>query len=67
MADKFFPTKKRDGDLSWTEGGADLRDLAAFHALTGILAAPAGKRCTPYEVANLSYVMADAMMERRKK
>jgi len=51
--------------LHGSQEGADLRDLFAAAALSGMLAYP---HCTgtATEIANWSYEFADAMLERRK-
>lgn len=73
------PTINHDGQLSIPHGGLTLRDYFAAKAMQGLMANPAGPiqsngsrgwgwcNCSPEDVVNLVYSLADAMISERNK
>lgn len=67
---KAFPTNvtKSSGGDGWkTDYGMDLRDYFAGQAISGLLTAELVGEYTNEHVAEISYVIADAMMKAREK
>jgi hypothetical protein len=62
---KAFPTSKDNGH-SENQDGMDLRDYFASDAMKGILANPDYTYANAHEIAEWSYMQADAMMKARE-
>jgi hypothetical protein len=65
---KAFPTEHAvAGTMDVKADGMDLRDYFAAKAMQGILASTQDEQWFFDSIANMAYLMADTMMERRSK
>lgn len=63
-----FPSKANPGTYQVSHYGMTLRDYFAAKAMQGVLASPLHASTeTAKQMAEASYIMADAMLEQRNK
>jgi len=66
MNESAFPWQIDDGETMRGDKGMTLRDYFAAKAMTGLLTAEIVGEYTNEHIANISFLIADAMMKERE-